>query len=51
MNFEPDLDLSSADVETCSEAPTPDSGADVGVLCVLFPNVGYRNAKELNVGD
>ena len=46
-------DLSSpADVETRSEAETGDSGADAGVLCVvLFPNVGRRNAKQVNVGE
>ena len=43
--------LSPTDVETCSEAPTPDSGADVGLLRALFPNVGCRNAKEINVGE
>ena len=38
-------------VETCSEAPTPDSAADVGILCALFPNVGHRNAKQVNVNE
>ena len=45
-------DISSpADVETCSDAETGDSGADAGVLCVPFPNVGHRNAKQVNVGE
>ena len=34
--------LSPADVEACSEAPSPDSGADVGVLCAPFPNMAIN---------